>query len=83
MGDFVCMCICVLHACSPRGSQKRLSDALRMELKKAVICVGSGNQTCVIWKSSWCSEPLIHLSGAYLIFKRWLFFILFFEDFVC
>lgn len=55
MGDFACMNICVLHACSPRGNQKRLSDALRLELKKALICVGPRNQTCVIWKSSWCS----------------------------
>lgn len=54
---------CLRTTCLPdtHGGQKRAVNLLRLELWWAVSHhVGTENQTCVLWKSSWGS--LSHLS---------------------
>ena len=42
------MHVCVLHACSVHGGQKRVSDPLELESQTVVSCqVGAGHQTQV------------------------------------
>jgi hypothetical protein len=38
------------------GGQKKVMDALEVEVQMVVSCrVAAGNQTCILWKSSLCS----------------------------
>ena len=48
-------CMCVTSVSGAFRRQKRLSDALGLDLQMAVIYQDAGNQTWVLWKSSQCS----------------------------
>lgn len=51
------MSVGVMPACISVYHQKRASDSLELELQMIVSChVGAGNQTLVLWKSSY-TEP--------------------------
>lgn len=46
---FVCMCVCSMFMPHALRGQKRAPEPLELVLQM----LGSGNQTWVLWKSSW------------------------------
>ena len=53
---FACMYVYAPHVCSVCRSQKRASGPSRPKLQMVMShCVGGGNCTQVLWKSSQCS----------------------------
>ena len=52
--------------CIALERKKKVYSILELELRMALsYCVGAGNQTEVLWKSSHCSYPVSHLSRAH------------------
>lgn len=61
---FACLCLCTSGIPGASGVQKGASsDPLGLELQTVVnCCLGAGNQTWILHKSSQCSQPVSHLS---------------------
>lgn len=60
------------HSCRTHEGQKRMSDALELELQEvASHCVSTGTWTQVFCKSSVCSSLSCHLSYSWLLLLLW------------
>lgn len=76
----LCLHVCLCIICMPcaLGSQRVMVNPLDLELQMVVsYCVGAGTWTLVLWKSSWYSLLLSHLSSSSLHFDFYFSLLIF------